>query len=183
MLTFIQPGRDYTAATKPGDTLWIAVAGTSVHLKHGDEGVSVTLYAAGREDGESIGETWASHAECGHTLPAEPAGHLPRLKATFQPEAWIGKIATPIDGAVDFDCTVSALRLYDAAALNRLDGGAGDNDDLADHLPERHAHSGPFEVTCAMGAVSAFFAANGFDNITDATLAAMRERYGVEAEG
>ena len=47
-----------------GDHVWINVKNISVHIKQGDEGVSVTLYPAGREDDdESLSEAWATYAE------------------------------------------------------------------------------------------------------------------------
>ena len=59
----ITPDRDWEADTKPGDSLWITVAKTSVCIRHTDDGVSVDLYPVGQED-ESLSGAWVTHAEC-----------------------------------------------------------------------------------------------------------------------
>jgi len=41
----------------------IRVKNIDVHIKKGDEGVSVTLYAQHDEADESLTETWATYAE------------------------------------------------------------------------------------------------------------------------
>lgn len=41
------------------ESVWITVGDKSVHVKHGDDGVSVTIYPLGEEEEDSIAETWA----------------------------------------------------------------------------------------------------------------------------
>lgn len=59
-MTKLDPDADY--ALESG-AVWITVGNISVHVKKGDEGVSVTLYPLGREDDESLTEAWATYAE------------------------------------------------------------------------------------------------------------------------
>jgi len=70
---------------------------------------------------------------------------LPRLMATFRPQAYIRGDAVDIDGAVEFDATDEALDL-DWDVIRDFEYHAYDSDHLADSLPERNAHGGPFEV-------------------------------------
>ena len=58
-------GTDYTMLGEPGcgNAVWITVGTISVHLKKGEEGVSVTLYPLGHEAEDSITETWATYEE------------------------------------------------------------------------------------------------------------------------
>lgn len=45
------------------ESCWITVENLSVYIRAGDEGVSISLYPLGKEDGESITETWALYNE------------------------------------------------------------------------------------------------------------------------
>jgi len=54
---YLSPETDY--AIQNDDSVWITVGDKSVHVKHGDEGVSVTIYPLGAEEEDSIAETWA----------------------------------------------------------------------------------------------------------------------------
>lgn len=47
----------------PGESTWITVGNLSVHLKHGDDGVSISVYALGKEMEESIAESWVTFGE------------------------------------------------------------------------------------------------------------------------
>ena len=54
-------GKDVTL--NKGESCWVTVGNISVYLRSGDDGVSVTLYPLGKEDEESIAETWATYGE------------------------------------------------------------------------------------------------------------------------
>jgi len=58
--TKIDPNQDYVLES---GAVWITVGNISVHVKKGNEGVSVALYPLDGETGESIGETWATFKE------------------------------------------------------------------------------------------------------------------------
>lgn len=47
----------------PGESTWITVGNLSVHLKHGDDGVSISVYPLGKEMEESIAESWVTFGE------------------------------------------------------------------------------------------------------------------------
>ena len=47
----------------PGQSTWITVGNLSVNVKHGDEGVSISVYALGKEMEESIAESWVTFGE------------------------------------------------------------------------------------------------------------------------
>jgi hypothetical protein len=57
----------------PGSTTWITVGNLSVHLKHGDEGLSISIYPDGREMHDSIAENWVLFSEA-ETEENEDAG-------------------------------------------------------------------------------------------------------------
>jgi hypothetical protein len=78
------------------------------------------------------------------SLLVEARRRLPRIMATFQPQAWINDYATEIDGAKKFDCTKEILRLS-PKDVRRLRDDQYDTDNL---LPEeiRKTHNGPFYV-------------------------------------
>ena len=42
---------------------WLTVGRASIHIKHGDDGVSVSVYAKDGEMESSLGETWVTHGE------------------------------------------------------------------------------------------------------------------------
>ena len=70
---------------------------------------------------------------------------LPRLIATFRPQAWINKRAVDIDGAVKFDATEEILGLG-WVAVRDFAYHNYDSDHLSSNLAERETHGGPFEV-------------------------------------
>lgn len=73
---------------------------------------------------------------------------LPRLIATFRPQAWVGPKKDNLAEAgppVEFDVTDEILKLS-RIGLRRFKENNYDSDDLASDLPERRAHAGPFEV-------------------------------------
>ena len=45
------------------ESCWVTVENLSVYISAGDEGVSVSLYPLGKEDEQSITETWALYNE------------------------------------------------------------------------------------------------------------------------
>ena len=47
----------------PGKWVWITVGNISVNVKHGDEGVSISVYPLGKEMEESIAESWVTFGE------------------------------------------------------------------------------------------------------------------------
>jgi hypothetical protein len=42
---------------------WITVGNLSLNIKHGDEGVSISVYPLGKEMEESISENWVTFGE------------------------------------------------------------------------------------------------------------------------
>ncbi len=70
---------------------------------------------------------------------------LPRLKATFRPQAWINDNAVDIDGQVEFDATENFLTL-DLEEIRNFTEHDYDSDRLAWDLREAEIHSGPYEV-------------------------------------
>lgn len=65
--------------------------------------------------------------------------------ATFRPQAWINDYAADIDKPVQFDATLNILALT-LEEFKNFKENSYDSDSLADDLPERENHSGPFEV-------------------------------------
>lgn len=59
---------DKETKLEPGSHVWITVNNLSVHVKHGEEGVSVTIYPLDREMSDSIAETWVTFDEAGLAL-------------------------------------------------------------------------------------------------------------------
>jgi len=54
--------KDYTL-DEGIEGVWITVKNVSVWVGQGTEGVSVSLYPAGQEFGDSLGETWVTYSE------------------------------------------------------------------------------------------------------------------------
>lgn len=46
-----------------GQSTWVTINNLSVYLRAGDDGVSVSIYPAGKEEENSITETWACYSE------------------------------------------------------------------------------------------------------------------------
>lgn len=42
---------------------WLTVGKAAIRIKDGDDGISIAVYAQGREDQEHIAETWVTHGE------------------------------------------------------------------------------------------------------------------------
>ncbi len=70
---------------------------------------------------------------------------FPKLMATFRPQAVVNKRIIDIDGEVVFDATPQILQL-DHQQIREFAHNDYDSDFLANNLPERNSHSGPFEV-------------------------------------
>jgi hypothetical protein len=105
-----------------------------------------------------------------------------RLTAVFQPQAWVNNYAVDTDGAVEFDAT-EALLGRDLDYIHRYAECSYDSDALADDLPERQNHSGPFEVECD---VWAWLEENGVSQkqtMSQAELDRLRTRYEVNPRG
>jgi hypothetical protein len=69
-----------------------------------------------------------------------------RVEATFQPETWVGDNAMELDGGrISFDALPALLRT-DLSKLRNAFAEGVDFDWLADDLPARENHDGPFEV-------------------------------------
>lgn len=101
-----------------------------------------------------------------------------RLMAVFQPQAWVNDYAINIDGAVEFDATEAFLG-RSLEFIRKYAECSYDSDVLADDLPERQQHDGPFEVECD---VWAWLEDNGVSQkqtMTEADLDRLREEYGV----
>ena len=69
----------------------------------------------------------------------------PRLRARFVPQVWQDDEAAPAGDEVEFNCIEAFSRMSLPAALDALKPGLA-RDALADGLPERTNHDGPFEV-------------------------------------
>lgn len=109
-----------------------------------------------------------------------PDSNLPRFHATFRPQvAYRDQIVNLEGQTVEFDATVVLLSMP-VARLQRFQTNNYDSDDLADELPERLEHNGPFEVDC--DEPDEFFACHGLQRVslTGNQLRQLRERYGVQ---
>ena len=57
-------GNDYEVPdTLAKEGFWLTVGKASVHIKDGDDGVSVSLYGLHHEMDDSLAEVWATHSE------------------------------------------------------------------------------------------------------------------------
>jgi hypothetical protein len=108
-------------------------------------------------------------------LVEEAMKTLPRIMATFQPQAWISNYAVNIDGEKTFDCTEEILRMS-AREIQDLDDDQNSTDDL---LPDevRGDHNGPFYVA-VRDKVNEFFAKMNLA-IDERSLRDLRKMYGV----
>jgi hypothetical protein len=79
------------------------------------------------------------------------------IMATFIPEAWINDYATEIDGKVPFDVTELVLSRGPDYMENLRDDDYP-TDDLAEDVPERQAHGGPFRVEIKEAAMEFLYA-------------------------
>jgi hypothetical protein len=100
---------------------------------------------------------------------------LPKITATFQPQAWINDYAVETDGRTQFDCTKTVLRLS-LAEIKKLRDDQYETDNL---LPDSvmGSHSGPFYVSVE-NAIDEFFDALGL-KLDEQGLAAARKLYRV----
>jgi DNA-directed RNA polymerase subunit RPC12/RpoP len=83
---------------------WLTVGKASIHIKDGDDGVSVAVYAKGAEMESAIGETWVTHGELegedtDKKVPKCPTCGSTRLHVTIHTmyemvEGKLGKITT-----------------------------------------------------------------------------------------
>jgi hypothetical protein len=100
-----------------------------------------------------------------------------RLMATFRPQAWINNYAVDIDGAVTFDAT-DALLTLDLEGVRTFREHSEQSDRLADDLPARQVHSGPFEVDVD---IDDWLDENGFEGgrncLTDEVWRSLQERF------
>jgi len=102
----------------------------------------------------------------------------PRIMATFRPQAWINDYATDTGENVQFDVTEKFLSLS-LKELVHFKFNNYDSDYMADDLPERQAHNGPFEVDMEPE-VEDFFEAHGileWGNLTEDQLQDLRDQY------
>lgn len=108
-----------------------------------------------------------------------PDSDLPRFRATFRPQVAYRDQVVNLEGhTVEFDATVALLSMT-VAQLRRFETNNYDSDDLADDLPERQEHDGPFEVDC--DDLNEFFAYHGLPReiLTGQQLQLLRAKYGV----
>lgn len=70
---------------------------------------------------------------------------MKRLIATFRPQSWEYDTLRDIGGNVEFDATENFLN-NDVEDIRDFTEHDNDSDSLADGLPERENHDGPFEV-------------------------------------
>lgn len=105
----------------------------------------------------------------------------PRFIATFRPQAWQHDFAVEVGGKVEFDATGKLLSL----SLDEIKGfreNNYDSDYLADSLPEREDHDGPFEVDTDL---DGWLEANGIKDrsaMTQDDLDRLCEKYGVQVQ-
>lgn len=64
--TILQEGNDndfHVPDNISKEGFWLTVGKASIHVKSSEEGVSVSIYALGSENDDSISEAWATHSE------------------------------------------------------------------------------------------------------------------------
>ncbi len=101
----------------------------------------------------------------------------PRLMAVFRPQAWRNDQAIEIDQPVRFDATEKLLQLP-AEAIRDFKHNNYDSDDLAEDLPERQTHSGPFEVDVDLDAWLETHGVTARENLPEERWAAIRRLHG-----
>ncbi len=131
---------------------------------------------------EEVGNDYPMYSE---TLSDEPPKkHVqPRLEATFRPQQWVGEdhLCDLFDQKVNFDATDVFLKL----SLEQIKGfkeNDYDSDDLAEDLPERQEHNGPFEVDVD---INVWLYENGIEDraaMTQEQLDQLREKYNVKVD-
>lgn len=105
---------------------------------------------------------------------------MPRLMATFRPQRWVNDYAVDLDDPVEFDATVAFLTWSDAV-IRSFRPNDYRTDALADDLPARQVHDGPFEVDVDP---DAWLEDQGYPpcaRLTAAHLQALRDHFAVEA--
>lgn len=105
----------------------------------------------------------------------------PLLLASFRPQVWVNDYAVDNGSQVVFDATATFLS-RDLGAIHAFKENDYDSDYLAEDLPERDNHGGPFEVDVD---VDAWLEKNGFldgrEGLSEDDLRTLRIRFGVKA--
>ncbi len=105
---------------------------------------------------------------------------LPRIIATFQPQAWIRDHAVDIDYPEEFDCTETVLAMPADDIIGLMDNST-DSDILAECAGFAERHPGPYRVIHE-GSVEEFLAANGMADhslFDEEAAEQLRRKYGV----
>ncbi len=100
----------------------------------------------------------------------------PRLTAVFRPQAWRNDQAIDIDHSVRFDATAKILRLS-AGEIRSFRYFGDESDALAEDLPARKDHTGPFEVDVDLDIWLEEHGVEDRRSITDAQWEAIRAIY------
>ena len=114
-----------------------------------------------------------------HTVQTNDAE--PRFMATFRPQAWQNGYAVDVDGKVEFDATGKLLTLS-LDEIREFKENDYDSDNLADDLPERQDHDGPFEVDTDL---DGWMEQNGIEDhstMTQEQLNRLRSKYGIQVQ-
>ena len=101
----------------------------------------------------------------------------PRLMALFRPQAWRNDLAIDIDSPVWFDATTKVLD-FPVEAIRAFRHNDYDSDDLAEDLPERQSHPGPFEVDLDLDAWLEEHGIAERESLTEERWAEIRQLYG-----
>lgn len=120
--------------------------------------------------------TWPDEQKADHAADSIDAR---RLIARFRPQMWLNDQAMDVEGAVYFDATEKFLRLP-LEYTRTFRENSYDSDELAEDLPARQHHSGPFEVDID---ASEWLEQNGVpggrDGLTQEHLDRLRAEYGM----
>ena len=103
----------------------------------------------------------------------------PRLMAVFRPQAWRNDQAIDVDHPVRFDATAKILQ-RSAEAIRDFKHNNYDSDDLAEDLPARNRHDGPFEVDVDLDAWLEGHGIMDRKALTEEQWAEIRQRYGLQ---
>lgn len=105
---------------------------------------------------------------------------MQRLMATFRPQVWQRDNLLNIDGVVEFDATAEFLQLT-LRAIKQFKEHDYDSDRLAESLPARQEHTGPFEVDVDIDAWLAAHGVPGRQSMTQADLDRLQKLFITES--
>ena len=100
----------------------------------------------------------------------------PPLMARFRPQALIDDYFVEVDGQVDFDATEAILSLS-VNDVRRFRENDYSSDALAEDLPARQEHGGPFEVDVDLNGWLEFHGVDDRYNLSGSRWDAIRAKY------